>query len=422
MKILDMIKISQSNLVRSKLRTFLTILAVFIGTFTISLTNGVGNGVKSYVNKELGNVGVENSLIVQGKSGQQNPLSSEVTKYDPDKRSGTFNLPLLGTNDIENIRNIKNVQTITPNYTPQLEYIAAGGDKYIAALNQYIRGLNLDMASGRVAGLENPDEVSIPIRYVEPLGFSSASDALGKNLTVGYKNSLGKIEERQLQIVGVQQESILGNATIYTSPIFASELQADQTRGIANLSDSFNGLIVEFDKNLPPGQVEELKQTLVANGYSAQTIQDQIGTFSKIINGILVGLDVFGAIALLAATFGIVNTLLMAVNERTPEIGLMKALGANSRSIFSIFSLEAASIGFWGGLIGIALSVATGQIINHYAAKNFLKDFVGFNLLSFPVLPSLLTLAGIVLLAFLAGALPSLKASRLDPIKALRYE
>ena len=136
----------------------------------------------------------------------------------------------------------------------------------------------------------------------------------------------------------------------------------------------------------------------------------------------LVVLNVFGAIALLAATFGIVNTLLMAVNERTSEIGLMKALGADRKTIFTIFSLEAGSIGFWGSLSGIVMSIIVGLIANEYASRNFLKDFVGFDLFAFPFFTFFGILVGGVVLALIAGALPSLRASRLDPIRALRYE
>ncbi len=424
MKVVDLIKTSQRNLIRAKLRTFLTVLAVFIGTFAISITTGVGNGVNAYINKELGNVGVKNIFVVQQKARQANPLSSDVIEYDPNAKTGNFNNNLLTANDIAQIESIKNVQKVTPSYgdTLKIAYITAGGKKYQVAASQYIPGLNLDMAAGRVIDFSKPDEITIPIRYVSPLGFDSAQASIGKTVTIGYKDSSGKLREKNLTIAGVQQESVLGNASIYINPDLASSIAHEQTVGIPSLSDAYAAVFVEFDPNLSQTQIDGLKNTLLANNYNAQTIQDRIGTFSKIINGITVGLDVFGILALLVATFGIINTLLMSVNERTSEIGLMKALGANSRTVFGIFSLEAASIGFWGALLGIGVSVGIGSILNKYASMHFLKDFIGFNLLAFPLFSILEILIGIILLAFVAGTLPSIKASRLDPIKALRYE
>lgn len=423
MKIRDAIIISQANLFRSKLRTTLTVIAVFVGAFTISLTNGVGNGVKAYVNKQLGNVGVENAFVVMAKSAQSNPFSNEVKKYDPEAKTGVFFNVLLSTRDIAKIGYIKEVKKITPNYAVFLDYInSVGSEKFTVIGQYYIEGLNVDMAAGRVLNINNENETTIPVRYVSHLGFAASQDALGKDLVIGYKNSGGQVLEKTLTIVGVAQASVLGNSAVYISPILAKKINEEQTAGLVNVAGTYDSLIVEFDKDLSEFERESLKSVLLANNYSALTIQDQIGTFSQIIDGVSAGLNVFGIVALFVATFGIVNTLLMAVKERTSEIGLMKALGANSRTVFGIFSLEAASIGFWGALLGIGASIAAGTILNKYAANNFLKDFVGFNLLEFPWFSSLAILIGIVMLAFLAGTLPSLKASRLDPIKALRYE
>src|SRR4051812_7661268 len=133
MKISDIIKTSQTNLVRAKLRTALTIIAVVVGTFTISITNGVSNGVNAYVNKQLGNVGVDNAFVVQAKSLNQSPVSTSVDEYDPNRKMGNFDTAALTSRDISNITEVKNVTKVIPNYPAQIDYITAFGQKkYIA--------------------------------------------------------------------------------------------------------------------------------------------------------------------------------------------------------------------------------------------------------------------------------------------------
>ena len=418
----DIIKISQMNLVRAKLRTFLTVGAVFIGVLTISITNGVGNGIRSYVDRQLGNLGVEDTLIVQAKQSQQNPLNNDVVEYDPERKIGNFNLVFLGGGDIAKIVKINGVTKITPFRDVRIEYITVGKEKYQATITQYVDGLNIEMSAGTTIELKNKYEASLPSRYLEPLGITSAQDAIGTTMMLGFKDVTGILREQSVRISGVQEKSLLGNADINISSGLAEEIYTLQTQGVAELGDRYMALIVKYDASYNADQLKDLKNKFSEAGYSAQTIEDQIGIVSQVINGILLVLNIFGAIALLAATFGIVNTLLMAVNERTSEIGLMKALGANRKTIFTIFAVEAASIGFWGGLLGILGSVGIGAIANRVATNTFLKNFVGLKLLSFPILPLLGVLVGVIVLAFLAGALPSLKASKLDPIKALRYE
>lgn len=422
MRTLDKITISQGNLWRSKLRTFLTVGAVFIGTFTISLTNGVGNGIKSYVDRQLGNVGADNMLLVSPHSAFANPISSDVIEYDPNRTLGMFNQALLSSRDIAVVEAIRGVTKVTPQVVLQVEYVGNGDKKYEAFIDQFIEGLELEMATGRTLNPASNNEVTIPNRYVRPLGFENPEAAIGKTINIGYKDASGKIIERPVTVVGVMQQSLLGNASIYFSYNLSKEINDKQTAGISRLADTYQNFFVNYDPNFTDEEVEALKSVLRANNYDAQTLQDAIGQINTVINGILVVLNVFSIIALIAAVFGIINTLLMAVTERTSEIGLMKALGANRGSIFSIFAIEAASIGFWGSILAVIISLILAPIVNNLAADNFLKDFVGFELLVFPWETLILTVIGIMVLAFLAGALPSLKASRLDPIKALRYE
>lgn len=419
MKTVDIVKTSQTNLLRSKLRTFLTVAAVFIGAFTLSLTNGAGSGIRAYVNQELGNVGAEDTLIVQAKQSQ-NPISNDVKEYNPEQqKSGSFNTNFINKAGLEKISSTEGILETTPLYTVLIEYVSTGDKKFEATASQYVPGLNLQMAAGHTVDPNSTDSVTIPARYLKP---GTEQEAIGKYITIAFKDSKGKLIERPMKIVGVQQKSLIGNQDMNISAALAKEINAIQTNGNASLADAYFGVFARFDKSYSKEQIQDLKDRLDKQGFTARTIQDQIGTVAQIIDAVIIVLNIFGLISLLAAAFGIINTLLMSVNERTSEIGLMKALGASRKNIFAIFSIEAVSIGFWGGLLGIIAAIGVGSVLSNLASKSFLKDFAGFQLLAFPIPLLLSVLIGIMLLAFLAGALPSVKASRLNPIEALRYE
>ncbi len=422
MRIIDIVKTAQSNMLHAKLRSSLTVIAVFIGALTISLTNGVGNGVKEYVNKQLGNLGAEDMMIVSAKQERTGPISTKVKEYDPNQQRDMYDQVLLTSADIVKIQGIDGVLEVIPQQSAQILYVTTGDKKYLASVGQDVTGLKIDMAAGSTLTADSTDQITIPIAYVEPLGFSSAQDAIGKTLTLAYIDSAGVLQEQTATIAGVQQSSLLGNSQFTASISLCAAIHKKQVEGIPALTDKYDYFMARFNKNNSKSQISELKQRFDDAGYKAMTLADQLGTVNSVIDSILIALNLFGAISLLAASFGIVNTLLMAVKERTREIGLMKALGAHRRDIFAIFALEAVSIGFWGAAIGILTSMGIGLWANDYATKTFLKDFTGFHLLSFPIISSAGIVALIMAIAFVAGALPSIKASRLDPIEALRYE
>ncbi len=168
--------------------------------------------------------------------------------------------------------------------------------------------------------------------------------------------------------------------------------------------------------------MQSLKRSLKDKGYDAQTVKDQVSTIFTVITAVTYVFNGFAGITLIAAAYGIVNTLYMSVQERTKEIGLMKALGMGKRKIFTLFSVEAVLIGFWGSILGVGFANIIGRIVNAIVSKGFLKDFTGLQLLSFPFVPSALIVGGIMLIAFLSGTLPARRASQKDPIEALRYE
>ena len=140
------------------------------------------------------------------------------------------------------------------------------------------------------------------------------------------------------------------------------------------------------------------------------------------IDGIVLVLNAFAVIALLAASFGIVNTLLMSVQERTREIGLMKAMGMGSGRVFALFSLEAAFIGFLGSAIGAGLAIGVGSVVSASLAGSLLSGLPGLTLIAFDPAAIALIVVVVMAVAFVAGTLPAARAAKADPVASLRYE
>jgi len=141
-----------------------------------------------------------------------------------------------------------------------------------------------------------------------------------------------------------------------------------------------------------------------------------------VVIGIIGVMNGFAIIALIAAGFGIVNTLLMSVQERTREIGLMKAMGMGRSRIYALFSMEAVFIGFLGSVIGAAVAIGVGTIANGLVDGTVLADLEGLQVLRFELVPVATIILLVMGIAFLAGTLPARRASRQNPIDALRYE
>lgn len=426
MKFTDILQTASNNMLRSKVRSFLTILAIFIGAFTLTLTNGIGAGVSSYLDKQLGNIGADDMLIVQAKS--ENPFSSGPEEYDPDKsfsNSGPVSMPTLSAADVEKIRSTDGIISAEPNISPAPDFIQAGdSNKYRITVQSYIDGVNIELASGTSLDMNSSEnQILITKTYAEALGFTNES-AVSQTANIGVSTFGGEQEVVQARIVGVLEQSLISNtAGGQTNGALTEALYNVQTRGVPPAqAEQYAQVIARVAPDISDEDLEAIKSRLDEQGFSGATVEDQIGIFKQVIDAIVLVLNFFAGIALLAASFGIVNTLFMAVQERTKEIGLMKAMGMRSGRVFALFSVEAIMLGFWGSLIGSLAGIGLGKIINNVAADSFLKDFPGFELMAFPTTSVLVIMFIIMMIAFLAGTLPARRASKKDPIEALRYE
>ncbi len=346
MRLIDIFTTASTNMFRSKLRTSLTIIAIFVGALTLTLTNGIGAGISSYVDKQLGNLGASDVLIVQ-VADQNTAISSDAPKaYDPSRKTTTggagFSRAVLTQADISKIAAQPGVTKVQPEQSVSPDYIAGpNGSKYQVSVSQNIGTAHLDLAAGsNINDASMQNQIVIPVSYVSSLGFANDTAAIGKPVTIAVTNAFGLSTTYNATIVGVQQKGLIGGCGVIINTNFNNELYNAQTVGLPTATkQEYAYALAYFNPNATTSQIATFKAGLKTSGYTAQTVQDTIGVFKSVITGIIDVLDAFGIIALLAASFGIVNTLLMSVQERTKEIGLMKAMGMNSRRGVLLFSL-----------------------------------------------------------------------------------
>jgi len=430
MKFLDMVGTSASNLWRNKGRTFLTVIAIFIGAFTITLTSAVNSGVNDYIKRQLSIFGKENKSVQIIKKAEISGLSSELREYKEGESKvsqSSYSAPVLTGQDIEKLKKIEGLENVKPAENISGDYIeGANGKKFVAGNIESIdenTEVKLDIKAGKDISTKN--EAVISQDYIEGLGFKNAENALGKTIKMQFSNQFnGKKKVYEFKVSGVMNKSLVQNQLTVISNEFKKEILAFQQK---NMPEAQKEKYFAATATLKPEFRNEEKLQMVKNAgdkekYTITTYADQIKNLTNVVNAITGGLTVFGSIALLAASFGIINTLYMSVRERTREIGLMKAMGLSNGKIFQLFSIEAILIGVLGSILGILLASLAGAALNNFATANFLKGLEGFELTKFTLQNNTIITAAIAIVAFLAGALPARSASKKDPIEALRYE
>ncbi len=434
MKTTDLISSAISNTFRSKTRTILTILAIFVGAFTLTITNGLGTGINQYIDDTVSAIGASDVLTVTKPAEDTTDTSDGPTEYDPDAiASGQAGPPgasstvtAMTPDDISALEEIDGVLDVQPTKSVSLDYIQHDdGTQYVIGLGSFIPGQTIQLAAGSEPDQDSTElEVAIPDSFVDALGFSSASDAVGGTVVLAVTDSERTQHLIEATITGVTEETLIaGGSSAIPNEALTDALFTAQSVGIPeDQQERYAQASVWFDEDATDQEIADLKERISDAGYASTSVADQLGTFKTVIDAIVLVLNAFAVIALLAASFGIVNTLLMSVQERTREIGLMKAMGMGSGKVFGLFSLEAVFIGFLGSAIGAAVGMVVGGAVSSALAGGLFADLAGLTLIAFDPI-SIVTIIVVVMgIAFLAGTLPAIRAARADPVESLRYE
>jgi putative ABC transport system permease protein len=237
--------------------------------------------------------------------------------------------------------------------------------------------------------------------------------------------------ELKLKIVGISDldpETMRGptRARVFLPIQLAESLHVMQSADLREISRAttdqpvYSSLSVRV-KN--PTRVQTVEDAIKKLGFTTFSILDATRSLRQFFAVLDLFLGIFGSLALAVASIGIVNTLVMAILERRREIGIMKAIGASDGDVKKLFFAEAGAMGIFGGIAGVALGWAIGQIIN-FGTNIYLKrqDMPPEHFWAVPWWLVTGAIGFALVVSLLSGLYPAGRAARLDPVQALRYE
>lgn len=441
MKFFDILRTANHNLFRNKVRTMLTVIAIFVGSFTIILNVAINTGVNSFIDEQTASLGGDNFIMLM-PSGSSEMASSMVASSEPvefiEKKTGETEIGAFSDEDIEKLKQIDGIDAdsfYSPAPLSGTGYYASDKtDKKYEIQNLMILppgNFKIPLAAGKLVDqneeAKKKNQVVLAPGYREALGYETDEDIIGQTITISIKNEiLDKWTAIDVEVVGVEASGIVSSSmgTLISHAVYDALADAVYEGYPSEYRDNQPNYYIMATYDTNRFSEDEIKQAIADAGYEAWTVSDMMGMIRTFFDAIMIVFTIFGSIALLAAAIGIINTLLMSVEERTREIGLDKALGMSSGRVFTEFAVEAISLGFWGSAFGVVVAMFIGTLANSavHAPGGFLAELPTFNLFEFTASNIIPFMIIIMFIAFLAGTIPAWKAAHKNPIDALRYE
>lgn len=402
---LDLFKIAFKNLRGKKLRSWLTLVGIFIGIAAVVSLIGLGSGLQNAITSQFGSASTDLLTIQAGGltnagppgSGVINPLTLDDAKAISQLPDVDMAIPRL-------------VSTMKVEFNDRLMIIFSismpdGRQRTFVEENQ-----DLVVKSGRLLKDGDSDKV------VLGSNFDSNTNVFLKKINIGDKIT---INDKKLEVVGILKKR---GSFIVDSAAFINEAKQRDLIGNKNNADLIAVKVKDKNKiDKTANEIENLlrKRRNVKVGdedFTVQTPAAALATLKQIIFGIEIFVYIIASISVIVGALGIINTMLTAVLERTNQIGIMKAIGAKNSDIFFLFFFESGLLGLVGGIIGVIIGTLAS-----YSGTLAINGLIGSSSnpsISFPLI--FFALLGSFLIGSAAGIVPALRAARKHPVDALR--
>jgi putative ABC transport system permease protein len=398
MNLLEYALLALTALAANKVRAVLTMLGIIIGVASVILLVAIGSGLQAFITDQFKSLGSNTVYIMPGKMDLKNakgPMLS-VSKFE-----------LTDVSDL--IRGSTAIRTVAP-MTASTGTITFEGEsvstEVVGTWESYFSIQNFTATSGDIIRQSDVERV----RKVVTLGATPAKDLFGDRDPVGEYITLNNIRYQVKGVLdakggsGAMGASVDDHAFI---PLTTALRQFNQTKPLAIMIGAAN-------QDDVARAAEDAKQILgrrlKPDDFTVMQQNDLLNTITQLLGAVTIALGGIAAISLLVGGIGIMNIMLVSVTERTHEIGLRKAVGGRPQDILFQFLIESVVLSVVGGSIGIAL----GEL-GALALSSFIHTSV--------TLWSVLLAFGFsATIGIIFGVAPAIRAARLDPIVALRYE
>ena len=471
----DLLRMSINSLKRRKLRTFLTVLGVVIGTASIVVMISLGLGLQESMYAEVEKNGGTTGLTVTGRTdgSMGSTGASRGASGEKEQKYVTDDL-------IKELRSLEHVKSVEP--VLDLSAVAVKG-RYEGSLElcgmtpEGLKSLNLELEPG--GKLPDGDSAQLELVYGNAVltnfydkGTGKAYWETGEVPDIDLKNDNlflvldqeGYYQSQNTPEVGTAESKggtsgsgsqgtqtqaapkkyvvkgsgvVAGGMDSYNADSFKVYCDLDKLREY--LKKEFKGRVIPGQPSTKSGkpysrfvyssakvqaddmeQVEQLSTTIRSMGYNVETNAEYIDSMKKQFAMVQAVLGGIGAVSLLVAAIGIANTMMMSIYERTKEIGVMKVIGCGLKNIRQLFLMEAAFIGLAGGVIGNLLSLVMSAVVNTFVSGASMG--VTGNLSFVPVWLVLISTAFAVFVGTAAGYFPARRAMALSPLEAIRSQ